>query len=48
MTIYLYSNSLFLILQLDIKGAVDGDDISGQVQLGSHGTATFKGSRYVN
>ncbi len=32
-------------MQLDIKGAVDGDAISGQVQFGSHGTASFKGSR---
>ncbi len=32
-------------MQLDIKGAADGDDISGQVQLGPYGTATFKGSR---
>ncbi len=32
-------------IQLDFKGTVDGDDISGDVQLGSFGSASFKGSR---
>ena len=32
-------------IQLDFKGTVDGDDISGNVQLGSYGSASFKGSR---
>lgn len=32
-------------MQLDFQGAVNGDEISGQVQLGSYGPATFKGSR---
>jgi hypothetical protein len=32
-------------MKLDFKGTVSGDDISGQVQLGSFGSATFKGTR---
>ncbi|MEE8353309.1 MAG: hypothetical protein V3S10_02535 [Dehalococcoidales bacterium] len=32
-------------IQLDFKGTVAGDDISGNVQLGSFGSASFKGSR---
>jgi len=32
-------------IQLDFEGAVSGDEISGQVQLGSYGSATFKGTR---
>ena len=32
-------------MKLDFKGAVSGDEISGQVQLGSFGSATFKGTR---
>ena len=32
-------------MQLDFKGTVSGDDISGTVQLGSYGSATFKGKR---
>ena len=32
-------------MKLDFKGAVSGDDISGEVQLGSFGSATFKGTR---
>lgn len=32
-------------IQLDFKGTVDGDDISGNVQLGSFGSASFKGGR---
>ncbi len=32
-------------IQLDFKGTVDGDDISGNVQLGSFGSASFRGSR---
>jgi len=32
-------------MKLDFKGTVSGDEISGQVQLGSFGSATFKGSR---
>ncbi len=32
-------------IQLDFKGTVDGDDICGNVQLGSFGSASFKGSR---
>ena len=32
-------------IQLDFKGTVTGDEISGQVQLGSYGSATFKGTR---
>ncbi len=32
-------------MKLDYKGTVTGDEISGQVQLGSFGSATFKGTR---
>lgn len=32
-------------VKLDFKGTVSGDEISGQVQLGSFGSATFKGTR---
>ncbi len=32
-------------IQLDFKGTVSGDEISGQVQLGAYGSATFKGKR---
>ena len=32
-------------ITLDFKGSVSGDDISGRVQLGSFGTADFKGTR---
>ncbi len=32
-------------MQLDFQGAVNGDEVSGQVELGSYGSATFKGSR---
>lgn len=32
-------------IKLDFKGSVTGDEISGQVQLGSFGSATFKGTR---
>jgi len=32
-------------IKLDFKGTIDGDDISGEIQLGSFGTATFKGAR---
>ena len=32
-------------MQLDFKGTVSGDEISGQVQVGSFGSATFKGTR---
>jgi len=32
-------------MKLDFKGTVSGDDISGQVQLGSYGSAPFKGTR---
>ena len=32
-------------MQLDFKGTVSGDDISGQIQAGSFGSATFKGKR---
>ncbi len=32
-------------MQLDYKGNVSGDEISGQIQLGSFGSATFKGTR---
>lgn len=32
-------------MKLDFKGTVSGDEISGQVQLGSFGSATFKGTR---
>lgn len=32
-------------MKLDFKGSVSGDDISGEVQLGSFGSATFKGTR---
>jgi len=30
---------------LDFKGVVSGDEISGQVQLGSFGSSDFKGTR---
>lgn len=32
-------------LKAEFKGTVSGDDISGQVQLGNFGSATFKGTR---
>jgi hypothetical protein len=32
-------------MQLNFKGTVSGDDVSGEVQLGSFGTASFKGTR---
>lgn len=32
-------------MKLDFKGSVSGDEISGEVQLGSFGSATFKGTR---
>ncbi len=32
-------------IQLDVSGTVDGDEISGQVQLGSFRPSTFKGVR---
>lgn len=32
-------------IKLDFTGTVSGDEISGQVQLGSFGSATFKGTR---
>jgi len=32
-------------VKLDFRGTVSGDEISGQVQLGSFGSATFKGTR---
>ena len=32
-------------IQLDFKGKVSGDEISGQVQMGSYGSATFQGTR---
>ena len=32
-------------MKLDFKGAVSGDQISGQVQLGSFGSAAFSGTR---
>jgi len=32
-------------MKLDFKGSVSGDEISGQVELGSFGSATFKGTR---
>ncbi len=32
-------------MKLDFKGTVSGDDISGQVQLGSFGSANFSGTR---
>ncbi|HUV43262.1 MAG TPA: hypothetical protein VMW13_00375 [Dehalococcoidales bacterium] len=32
-------------MKLDFKATVSGDEISGQVQLGSFGSANFKGTR---
>jgi len=32
-------------IKLDFKGTVSGDEISGEVQLGSFGSGTFKGTR---
>ena len=32
-------------MKLDFKATVTGDEISGQVQLGSFGSANFKGTR---
>jgi len=32
-------------MKLDFKGSVTGDEISGDVQVGSFGSATFKGTR---
>jgi hypothetical protein len=32
-------------MQLNFKGTVSGDDVSGEVQLGTFGTSSFKGSR---
>ena len=32
-------------IKLDFKGTVSGGQISGQVQLGSSGSGTFKGTR---
>ena len=32
-------------IALDFKGTMSGDAISGQVQLGDFGSATFKGTR---
>ena len=32
-------------MKLDFKGSVSGDEISGQVELGSFGSANFKGTR---
>ena len=32
-------------INLDFKGTVSGDEISGEIKLGSFGTATFKGNR---
>jgi len=32
-------------IQLDFKAKVSGDEISGDVQMGSYGSATFKGTR---
>ena len=32
-------------MKLDFKGSVNADEISGQVQLGSFGSADFKGTR---
>jgi len=32
-------------MKLDFKGSVSANEISGQVQLGSFGSADFKGSR---
>ena len=32
-------------MKLDFKGTVSGDEMSGQVQLGSFGSASFKGKR---
>ena len=33
------------VMQLDVKGTVDGDSIEGQVQLGSFRPSIFKGRR---
>lgn len=32
-------------MKVDFKGSVNADEISGQVQLGSFGSADFKGTR---
>ena len=32
-------------IKMDFKGTVKGDEISGQVQFGSMGSGTFKGTR---
>ncbi|MFC1921467.1 hypothetical protein ACFLYQ_07075 [Chloroflexota bacterium] len=32
-------------IKLDFKGTVNGDEISGEVQLGSYGTNSFSGTR---
>ena len=32
-------------MKLDFEGTVNGDEISGEVQLGSFGSETFKGTR---
>ena len=32
-------------IKLDFKGTVSGDEISGEVQFGSFGSGTFKGTR---
>ena len=32
-------------IKLDFTGTVSGDEISGQVQLGAYGSASFKGTR---
>jgi len=32
-------------MKLDFKGSVNADEISGQVQLGSFGSADFKGTK---
>jgi len=32
-------------MKLDFKGTVSGDDITGQVQLGSFGSGNFSGTR---
>lgn len=32
-------------MKLDFKGSVSGDEISGKVELGSFGSADFKGTR---
>ena len=32
-------------LKIDVKGKVNGDEISGEMQLGGYGSAHFKGTR---